>query len=555
MGARPTFINKFAEPRPGRSIFVSSSHSSTRGGRQHLWILLALFLVAAVVRIGLISRSGLWGDEVFSLATATGHSLEHPAAAARPELGDFVEPNHPVTPEEFRRYLRHDSPPESPARVVRAVLLSDTSPPLYYLLVYGWTRLFGTSDVALRSFSIVCSLACLPFFATIARRVAGREAVIPGCVLFAFSPLAIYYSNEGRMYSLLWLCVIASTWTSIVLHERGGSIVLYTVWTLISAAGLLTHYFFLFPWLAMLAYLMINPAKLRRVPLFVCLILTGVLILPWYTKLPNALHSWRVTEGWLKLYPGHFSRLAGSFELVTEFFSGRSEVWLGYRAFYVAPLLLVGIIGVVMVTRLRTAVFRGPRLLLWLSCLAACAAPIAIDLLQHTYMVAKPRYAIAGLPAAYLLVAVGLATLQVRTRMLILVLIVLAWAPHVISIYRNPSPWLPMRKIARAVSLNSRASDLILVHSIPSGVLSIARYADGSAGLASWVGQLGNRRVPDSVQSLAAGRTRIIFVKIHDAGAPAVEEKWLRQNAIVDNEMHIGIGTILDFRPKNAAAF
>jgi len=68
-------------------------------GPRELWVLFVLFAVAALLRIGLVTRSGLWGDEVFSLAIATGHSLEHPAAAARPELGDFVEPNHPVPPE------------------------------------------------------------------------------------------------------------------------------------------------------------------------------------------------------------------------------------------------------------------------------------------------------------------------------------------------------------------------------------------------------------------------------------------------------------------------
>ena len=116
-------------------------------------------------------------------------------------------------------------------------------------------------------------------------------------------------------------------------------------------------------------------------------------------------------------------------------------------------------------------------------------------------------------------------------------------------------PWLPMRKIARAATLNSQPSDLVLVHSVPSGVLSIARYANGSAALASWVEQLGNRHVPFSVQSLAAGRSRVVFVKIHDAGAPAPEEDWLRANAIAFQESQIGLGTIVDFRPKTGMTF
>ena len=106
-------------------------------GRQQLWILVGIVVLAAVLRLVVAGHSSLWGDEVFSIAIATGHSLEHPAAAARPERGDFVEPDHAVPAEEFRKYLKHDSPLESPARVVRAALLSDTSPPLYYLLLYS----------------------------------------------------------------------------------------------------------------------------------------------------------------------------------------------------------------------------------------------------------------------------------------------------------------------------------------------------------------------------------------------------------------------------------
>ena len=68
----------------------------TMSGRQTRWLLLALFAVTAVLQIAIAGRQCLWADEIFSLAIATGHSLEHPAAAAQPQLGDFVEPDHAV---------------------------------------------------------------------------------------------------------------------------------------------------------------------------------------------------------------------------------------------------------------------------------------------------------------------------------------------------------------------------------------------------------------------------------------------------------------------------
>jgi hypothetical protein len=42
--------------------------------------LLAVAVLALVARLPLVGRQALWADEVFSLAIATGHSLEHPAA-------------------------------------------------------------------------------------------------------------------------------------------------------------------------------------------------------------------------------------------------------------------------------------------------------------------------------------------------------------------------------------------------------------------------------------------------------------------------------------------
>jgi len=523
--------------------------AQTGSGRPNWPLLLVTFGLIAVLQVLVASRSGLWADEIFSLALSTGHSLEHPAAAADPQRGDFVEPDHPVPAEEFRRYLKHDDPPASPVRVIRAVFLSDTNPPLYYLLLYAWTLAFGTSDIVVRLFSITCALACLPFLVSIAARTGG--AVISSCVLFAFSPLGIYYSTEGRMYSLLWLCVLATTWASLVLQQRGEGIAIYALWIVASVAGFLTHYFFVFPWLAVVAYLWIAPGKLTKLNLAACLFLTVMLILPWYVNIQESLANWRVTKGWLEWQPPGFDRGVASLDLVVQPFSGGDN-----RTSNTAAMILFGLIGVAMVWRLRIQVFGKNRLLLWLSFAAACVGPLVFDLMQHTYAVAVPRYAITALPFAYLLAAVGLACLGRDTRIIMLILIILAWAPTDLGIYRSRwRGWSPLREISHAACANAGPSDLILIHSMPSGVLGIARYAQGPVGLASWVGQLGTRRVPESLRALADGRTRIVLVKVHEGFEPAREEDWLRTNAVVFDEIHLGAGTIVYFRPRDAKTF
>jgi hypothetical protein len=361
------------------------------------------------------------------------------------------------------------------------------------------------------------------------------------------------------MYSLLWLCVLGTVLASLVLQERGGGIGIYALWIGASAAGFLTHYFFVFPWLAIAAYLLIRPGKLARTRLAACLFLTAMLILPWYVNVPESLAGWRVTKDWLKWHPPGFDRLAAFGDLVVPLFSGRSRYSLwDYPTsnIAIAAVILFGIVAVAMVWRLGAHVFKGSRLLLWLLFAAICGSPLAFDFMQHTYTTAFPRYASTALPVAYLLAAVGFACMNLRIRMIMLILIVLAWAPNVLSLFRSQSRnHRPVREISRAASANSGRSDLILIHSVPSGVLGVARYVSGPTPLASWVGQLGTRRVPESLHALIGDRTRIVFVKVHWVRQPAPEEDWLRANAVVVKETHFITGAVVDFRPVNSKTF
>src|SRR5206468_1594892 len=209
----------------------------------------------------------------------------------------------------------------------RAVLLSEAHPPLYFLLLYAWTMALGTSDIVLRLFSIVCSLACMPFVVSIARRLGGSRAVFPSCALFAFSPWTIYFATEARMYSLLLLCVLAVMWASLRLYQEGRSLSVSAVWVLSSVAGFLTQHIFVFPWLAIVAWLLISRGGFSRLNFAACLFLTVVLILPWYLRLPFSVGSFRATPtaAWLTLRPTGFDRTVALRDTLLRFFSGSSQ--------------------------------------------------------------------------------------------------------------------------------------------------------------------------------------------------------------------------------------
>lgn len=498
--------------------------------RRQKWLLAALFLVAAVLRIVLAMRPGLWVDEVFSLAMATGHSLEHPAAEAVPALGDYVEGAGARPAAEWAAYAEHEPAPASPARVIRAVYLSDTSPPLYYLLLSAWTRLAGTGDAALRLFSTLWALACLPLLWLVGRRIGGWTVAWIACVLFTLSPPALYYSAEGRMYSLLWFEALLLAWATLRLARVGARPLPAAAWVAAGAAGLLTHYFFAFVWLACVAWLALHPGKLPRAHLAAAVVLPGLLVLPWYLRLPDSLGLWRVTAGWLDVPLSASQTVTAPLLLAWSLLSGFG-VWGGSQMADAAAAALYAVLIVVVLRRGIAPLFTAPRRLLWLWLLGAVLGPVVFDLLRGTNASLAARYALAGLPAGLLLAGLGIGRLPRRVRGGFVLLILFAWTPGLRAMYTGPPrPWQPFPAVAGRVARWADSRSLVVVHSIPSGVIALARYLPAKTPLVSWVVQLGERRVPEDVDRLLAGRCTVALVKIHDLQQPSPAEAWLLAN-------------------------
>ena len=89
-------------------------------------------------------------------------------------------------------------------------LPGDFHPPLYYLLMKGWTSLFSFSEIALRIPSVIFGVATIYFVYLIARKLYDTKIGIIASILVATSGLLIYYSQEARMYSLAAMLVTLS---------------------------------------------------------------------------------------------------------------------------------------------------------------------------------------------------------------------------------------------------------------------------------------------------------------------------------------------------------
>jgi hypothetical protein len=152
-----------------------------------------------------------------------------------------------------------------------------------------------------------------------------------------------------------------------------------------------------------------------------------------------------------------------------------------------------------------------------------------------------------GLAAAYLLIALVMAKLPTRARVISLILLVALWVPGLQRIRATEERHNePFAEVARSIDATRDPSDLVLVQSIPSGVIGVARYLDSGAVMSSWVSALHTRRVPEDADAMMKGRHRVFFVQIHDEGRSALE-RYLRAHQHLVEERVIGSARLLEF--------
>jgi mannosyltransferase len=138
---------------------------------------------------------------------------------------------------------------ERPLRFVIDAARADVHPPGYYLVLWGWAKLFGQGERAVRALSVVIGLALVGVVYLLGHRLFGARAAWLGAFCAAVSPFQVQYSQEVRMYILVAFLGISATYVFVRWLEAVGSGtsrswrwgVLYAATI---AAGLWTHYSF-----------------------------------------------------------------------------------------------------------------------------------------------------------------------------------------------------------------------------------------------------------------------------------------------------------------------
>jgi mannosyltransferase len=277
--------------------------------------------------------------------------------------------------------------------MLRAIPRSESTPPLYYVLAWLWTRVFGVSEVGLRSLSAVLGTLTIPLLYAAGARFFDRRAGLVAAGLGTFAPLLIWYSQEARSYALLVALCAAGLWAFAGALETGRSgRRALGFWALLSALALATHYFAVFlvgPELCWLAWRLGRPA----LPAFAGVTVSGLALAPL------AIHQ-RANGG-----AGFIARTA----LGTRVAQAVKQLALGYDAPGDAVVVGIGcLLGVAVVWLAWRALAGRPRVVAaGLAGLggASVLAPVIVGLAGADYVITR-NLIVGWVPVAIAVAAV-----------------------------------------------------------------------------------------------------------------------------------------------------
>ncbi|MGE0126714.1 MAG: glycosyltransferase family 39 protein [Blastocatellales bacterium] len=174
--------------------------------RDKFWIALSLILLAGLLlRLPNLNES-LWNDEIWSTNVLIGN-----------------------------------------LKALQNVILEDLHPPFYQVFMFGWTQLFGDSELSVRMPPLLFGLASIflvyVLAAKIADGLAGRKTALLASFLMAVSPVHMWYSQEARSYSSLLFFLLLSLVAYLKLKEPDARRIWFFVYFGALFSCTLTHFY------------------------------------------------------------------------------------------------------------------------------------------------------------------------------------------------------------------------------------------------------------------------------------------------------------------------
>jgi 4-amino-4-deoxy-L-arabinose transferase-like glycosyltransferase len=327
----------------------------------------------------------------------------------------------------------------------------DRGAALYYVVIFGWMKVFGTSEAAARSLSLLAAAVTLIPFHAIARRVLDRPGAYTATALLATSSFLLHYARELRTYAFAVLLVVVTAWAFLraVSNPRRRSWILFTVAAVLAVYA---HWFSALVVLALFAALalaapsreIIRPALLAGAAIAVA---TAPIALLIATGQGSGV-------GWVApLNRGEFDSLA-------RYFTGANRTFVQLGVLGVAA---IGWVAIWTARRRQSPAGRPVPLIALTWFPLPVALTIAISVVKPLLIA---RYLIVALPGFALLLAAGVTVLARGRRTLAIagvaaLVVVAASSYRGVWSYGGKENW---RAVVETVAARAAPGDAIIVY-------------------------------------------------------------------------------------------
>jgi len=328
------------------------------------------------------------------------------------------------------------------ATMLASIKDDERIPPLHYLVLHVWVRVFAHAEWSVRLPSALAGVGAVWALYLLTRRLFGVVPALIAALLLAVAPFQIQYSQEARSYSLMLLMSLLSCWLFVRMFEEtrprtDGAFVLA------GAAALYSHLYGLFTLIAQavtyaVAWLRSETGKLGPRRWLVTQVGIAALFLAW---VPIAIRWARSVGAGFWLPPATLG-----------------DLWTPYVAYAggtILAALLVGFAAVGAIAMRRNV--RGVTLLLSLATLPVLAPTIVSILTKPTF---TPRYGIVAPAALCALAACGIVALRSRIAQGVLVAGFVALSLHAMRDIPTKPDWRGAVAYAESVA---RSGDYIVM--------------------------------------------------------------------------------------------
>jgi mannosyltransferase len=344
-------------------------------------------------------------------------------------------------------------------------LESDANPPLYYLILHLWIKIFGDSEFSVRFPSLIFGSATIFIVFKLLSSFDGEIALLSS-LLTSISTFLVFYSQEARAYSL-FLMISALSYLFLLEALRKGETKFFILYTLSVVLMLYTHiysFFVVFSHIVFVSLCYIN--RIKKFSLFFSLSL--LFYIPRAIVVFNQARN--ITSQGFWLPKPSFIDIAKT--LIQ--FSGatypmpRDEtgnvILKSFIVEYFPSAVLLFIFGVlILVLHLNFKRIdpekRNFILMLWLWFLSPIILPFILS--QFLTPFYFTRYAIPSSVAFYVLVSMGFEFINKKFKNVVLLLIIFLSAVNLAWYYAktNKEQW---REAVKFVEERAQGNDLVV---------------------------------------------------------------------------------------------